>query len=176
MFHKSPQVRRIFDEAAALSAVLQCVEGQGDPAEAISLVEKVAVPKPTDNAGRLVQAAMAFVLQKPVSTELAPGDGLDESIFEAIGRAWIAWATSTGQDQAQKALATIPAPRGPQPEGGALHLMAMQPWAQAVSALLQDDLAEARRFFRRATELSSQCGTETNSAIQWTYAASYFGR
>lgn len=175
-FPKSTQIRRIFARAAALSAVLTCVESGGDREAAVLLVEDVFGPVPDDDYAKLVHAAMAHIIGRPTDVSLQGGKTDDQRIFDAIGTAWVAWATGEGKADARKALQEIPVPKGPRMEGGALHLMAMQPWAQAVAALLQDDLVESRRLFRRATELSSQCGTETNSAIQWTYAASYFGR
>ncbi len=175
-FYQSPQIRMIFARADALSAALTCVERGCGHEKAVQLVEDVFGPEPADDYGKLVHAAMAHIIDRPIMVSLQGGETDDQRIFDAVGRAWIAWATGLGRANARKTLQDVPVPKGPRMEGGALHLMAMHPWAQAVTALLQDDLVESRRLFRRATELSSQCGIETNSAIQWTYAASYFGK
>jgi len=176
-FLKSPQIQRILLEADALSAALLCAEGKGDREDVLRRIEEVLPGLDTaDNPSLLTQAAMCHIARRPLQVTLHPGDSTEQWVFEVIARGWVAWATKLGREEARKALRKIPAPKGPRQEGGALHLMAMQPWASAVDALLQHDRDEARRFFRRATELASQCGLETNPAIQWTYAASYFGK
>jgi hypothetical protein len=171
---KSPKIQRILAEAKALTAALKLAEGTGSTALVHQLVaEALDGHNPTDSPTELVNAAMRHILGRPIPTSSeTEGGSLEDNIFGVIARAWVAWATGLDRERAHEALRKIPIPKGPLKEGGALHLMAMQPWAQAVDALLQNDLDEARRMFRRATELSSQCGTVTNAAVQWTYAAS----
>jgi hypothetical protein len=179
MIPQTPAIQRILFRSQALSAALQYIEAaEAAPrGHVIQLVERsLGSFEPTDNPGRVERAAMGLIVGRPEHIKLEPAESLDQRVFTIVGQAWISWATSVETEEAQRALSQLPAPRGPQPEGGALHLMALQPWAAAVSALIHDDSLEAQRMFRRATELASQCGTETNSAVQWTYAASYFVR
>ena len=175
-FPESPAIRRIVIKAKALSAALKLAEGGAGTQDAVRALVQEALTDHSDNSSAVAHVAMSHILGRAAHIDLQTGDTAEGLGFEVVGKAWIAWATGVGTDEAKKALVELPAPQGPQPEGGALSLMAMQPWAAAVSALFHDDFDEARRMFRRATELSSQCGTETNSAVQWTYAASYFGR
>jgi hypothetical protein len=177
-FPKSRKIRRILLEADALSAALRCAEGRGcrDDVTRRQIRDLLSGHEKSDNPSMLIHSAMSHIAEMPFCATFQPGDTTEQWVFEVIARAWCAWAGDTGRAESLKALKDLPVPTGPLPEGGALHLMAMQPWAQAVHALLEADPVEARRWFRRATELSSQCGTETNSAVQWSYAASYFGK
>lgn len=177
-FPESDSVRRIILEAEALSAALKYAEGRGDRQDAVLALVKgtYTTHEVEDNISATAHVAMEHILGQARPLPLRPVKRADHEVFRIIARAWIAWVTGADREESQKALHELPIPRGPIPEGGALHLMALQPWAQAVHALLKNDLGESRRMFRRATELSSQCGTETNPAIQWAYAASYFGK
>jgi len=178
-FPKSPAIQRILLRGKSLSAALKFIEGQGALSRVtiIELVERTLESfRPRDNASWVEWVAMGRIVGHPEHVELQPESTQDGQVFTTIGQAWIAWATGVGREEALVALTGIPVPEGPQPEGGALHLMALQPWAAAVNALFHDDFDEAQRWFRRATELASQVGSETNTAVQWTYAATYFGR
>lgn len=174
----NPEIQRLVVESRALSASLSLVEGQTPTsrAEALSLVREALVAFKSDGSVEDVisQAAMRHILGEPIlETDIQITDHpLDRHIFEVAARAWLAWLTGRDRENAHGDLSSLVVP-GSLPEGGALSLMALQPWTEAVARLLEGDIREARRLFRRATDLTSQLGSEFNSAIQWTYAASF---
>lgn len=179
----SPEIEAIRDESRALSAALRCIDGPLSN-EARSAIETVyADYYVTDAETRLVHMAMSKLLRidrepdpnqpaGPFDMSIANRDQseVDQIIFEVVADAWAAWAFQSGTDEALADLRSIEVPQG---EGRALHLMALHPWLLAVTALLENDPEEARRQYRRATELGAQLGTESNPAIQWTYAATF---
>lgn len=176
-FLESSSIRAILEQAEALSAALRYVESRRGREKVVRQVQaSLSAHEVTDNPSALIHVAMSHIAGEPSSISLDPPESVEEIVFTTTAQAWIAWATEQNRASSFEKLRTLPIPRGPLPEGGALHLMALQPWAQAVHTLLENNPDEARRWFRRATELSSQCGTETNSAVQWSYAASYFGK
>lgn len=92
----------------------------------------------------------------------------DRRMFEVIAKAWLTWAT--GGDPTP----LLNARPKPSEYGGAIHMMALEPWAAATKALHERNGEEARRFFRRSVELGSQYDTETNEVVKWAYVASFF--
>lgn len=176
---QSPVVQQLMAEADALSAVLSCVEGgPGGRERAAQLVED-AYRGHDDRSPEGVLTL--FAMERVVG--FSHGDPprtppverpYDRHLFEMVALAWIRWATGTDLDRAREDLQKLGEDGGYQPHGGALHMMALRPWQMAVEALIRGDRQEARRLFKRATELGSQCGTETNPSIQWAYAATFF--
>jgi hypothetical protein len=175
----SPAVKQLIAEQDALSAVLACVEGRGDREEAKRLTEEALQGH---EGGSLEAILTRYAMERIVGRSHAPlpeveleKEPFERHLFETTALAWLLWLTRVQQlDQAQEGLRQLLEDGGYQPQGGALHLMALRPWQLAVEALLTGDPQEARRLFRRATEIGSQCGTETNPAVQWTYGATFF--
>lgn len=169
-------VEQILEESRALAAVYAYSQGRGNMETALSQTEAVlaTLDPPSDVVGHTTQAAMKFVTGHLVTPpEFEPSKKpYDRYLFEATARVWILWASQTDPDKAMKELQALKSP--PAGAAGALHLMALNPWRDAVEALLRRDAAKARRLFWRASELGSQFGTESNPAVQWTYAASFF--
>lgn len=173
----SPAVQQIIAETNALMAVLGCVEGGGGCTDAAQLVEQALDGHGGDN---LEAAVTRFAMERVVGCAHGPLPDVEPEpipferhLFETVALAWMRWATGTALDEARADLRSLRKDEGYQPQGGALHLMALRPWQFAVEALIRDDRQEAQRLFRRATELGSQCGTETNPVVQWTYAATF---
>jgi hypothetical protein len=120
----------------------------------------------------VVRGAQAKILGEPVST---PGfkpvkNPHDRRAFEVLATAWLVWAS--GGDPLPF-VANVPKPLE---YGGALHLMALEPWGRAIAALSAGDTEEALRQYKRSIEFGAQYDIETSDVIQWTYAASFFHR
>ena len=176
---ETPEIRRLLEEARALSAVLACVDldHRCPHEDALALVSaSLKAHQGTSIEASVTKAAMQHILQEEVTgADWEPAKApLDRLIFETTARAWMVWVTGGYREQGHELLRNLSVPRNSQGERGALALMALQPWTVAVSALLRENLDEARRQFDRATELSAQFGTDTNTVIQWTYAASFW--
>lgn len=91
----------------------------------------------------------------------------DRRRFEEVAQAWLSWSDGN-------AAVVVPNETKSAAAGGGLNLMAYNLWAVAVQALIDGELSEAERFYRRLLELGSQYDIEHFRAIQWTYAASFF--
>ena len=179
---QSPTIRRIIDEAEALTSALRWLRGDGDPADAL---RRVGLVFPSHEVGDIpiesvIHYSMARILGKayePILRIPDPDVDIEGHVFGTIAEAWVWWDRGVDRELAHTRLRKLGVPRAtPRQEGGAIHLLAMQPWAKAVDALLRDDHEEAKRQFHRATELGSQNGTPSSQAVQWTFAASYLGR
>ena len=175
---QSPYIEQAIAEANALSAALAFVEGQGSREEAARLTEKALHGHVTEGLeGVVVRHAMERVVGRAhgaLPTTGPQGKSLERRIFEATSLAWLRWTNGEDSQSSHEALQLLQEEgESCQPQGGALHLMALRPWQFAVRALLSGDREEARRLFRRATELGSQCGTESSPVVQWTYAATF---
>ncbi len=94
----------------------------------------------------------------------------DRRTFETLAVAWIEWVA--GGDPSPFVDSILK----PTEYGGALHLMALEPWGRAITALSEDNQDEAVRWFRRSIEFGAQNNIETSDAIQWSYVASIFHR
>lgn len=157
-----------------LNTALDSLEDPRQREKALRLVResynRIALrPSPSD---QLIRGAQAKILGKPLSDIKLTDDkakGADARVFEAFAQAWLAWAA--GRDPTAY---LSPKTKEGGEYGGAIHLMALEPWGGAIRELHEGSIDEARRLFRRSMELGGQCGTETNDAIQWTYAATFF--
>lgn len=168
---QTPQVQQTIAETKALGAVLAVVLQGGATDEATALVRSVFEKhRPQDPDTWLRHFAMAHILGVSITLPAlaSEGDGA-QRLFTRTARVWMLWAG--GQLEAARGLLTTPEPNH---EGGEIHLMALGPWCLGLDALLRSDREEARRYFRRATEVGSQLGTETNNAIQWAFGATFF--
>ncbi len=128
-------------------------EWKGEPIE-----ERVVFAAHAKILGSTVTLAKFEPVKKPV----------DRSLYERTALAWLTWAAGMGPSALLQAL-----PKANE-FGGAIHVMALEPWARATKALHEQDFEEARRLFRRSIELGTQYGTETNEVVQWAYVASFF--
>jgi hypothetical protein len=95
---------------------------------------------------------------------------VDRRTFETLATAWMVWA---GGGDPEPFVASVPKP---DEYGGALHLMALEPWGRAIRALGEDNWEEAVRWFKRSIEFGAQYEIETSDAVQWSYVASVFHR
>ncbi len=187
----NPEVLRLIAQAEAVSTALACLDVSipvypqppEDQIRALRLVQACLTksPAPTTVEDRIIQSAMSLILSQEVKLpEFHPtAEPPEQQLFEIVAHAWMIWAAGepSSETLADLSLAFADlAQLAPSMKGGALHLMALQPWRLAVEALLREDNSEAVRQFHRSSELGSQFGTETNPAIQWTYAASFFPR
>lgn len=179
MLASNPGVQEILREAKALSAALKCLGGPLSD-EARTLIEGVLSDYAVTNAEtQLIFCAMSRLLGLRRKTVPPPGNSpdIDRQVFEKTAGAWMAWAFQSERGRAMAlaelkklVLIVIETTEG---AGGAIHLMALHPWIAAITALLENNHEEARRQYHRATEIGAQLGTETNPAIQWTYAATF---
>ncbi len=92
----------------------------------------------------------------------------DRRRFEEVAKAWLTWSNQSK--------AEVPEETKSQATGGGMNLMAYNLWAAAVRALVEGNLSEAERLYRRVLELGVQYDIEHFRAIKWTYAASFFHR
>jgi len=174
---KVPPVEQAILEANALSAALDAVDGKASRELAVELTGRALDGYGgRDLGGSVIRYAMEHITGRPHTQrpKVKPfGKSLDKRTFEATAIAWLRWASqeSDGLDALRQSQEDG---ESYQPQGSALHLMALRPWHLAVRALLLGDRGEAKRLFRRSTELGSQCGTESNPVVQWTYVATFF--
>lgn len=171
-----PAVQRLLTQSEALSTALAYVE-RGTGREGVLRLVKLAL----DGGVFLTveelttQSAMYRILgqEGPINHRFDPAvRPYERKLFETIAQAWMIWAAEEPPGEALEALHQLQ--EDTPPKKGALHLMALQPWKLAVEALLEEDLAEAKRRFLRSAELGGQFGTETNPVIQWTFVATLF--
>lgn len=114
--------------------------------------------------------AMARLLKETLTVpELEPAEDLASRLFARTAKAWMLWAA--GRTEEAKTTLRTSDPAGA--VGSEIHMMTLGPWWLGVDALLREDSQEARRYFRRSTEMGSQLGTETNNAIQWSFVATF---
>lgn len=90
----------------------------------------------------------------------------DQRRFEEVAKAWLIWSNGMR--------AEVPDETKSMAAGGGMNLMAYNLWAVAVQALINGELAEAERYYRRLLELGAQYDIEHFRMIKWTYAASFF--
>lgn len=155
-----------------LITTLDSLEDSTQRPTALKLVEQwYARGKKTTVAEQVIRAAQAKILGRPILAVSVKSDAkksVDVRVFEAFAQAWTLWAA--GEDPTSH----LSPSKADDEYGGAIHLMALEPWGEAIRELHSGSAEEARRLFRRSMELGSQCGTETNNVVQWTYAASFF--
>lgn len=58
-------------------------------------------------------------------------------------------------------------------EQGAGNLMAMGFWLEALEALANEDLSEARRLWGRALDVGEHFSTDSHLTVSWTFAATF---
>jgi hypothetical protein len=169
------EVSRLMTEGRAISVVCEAIAGRENPLKAQRFVEGLLVEQPTETVEDLVTW---YAMNRISGREIHPtgplfyeeGADPDRELFLATSDAWVIWATE-GPTSRVLPLHSL----NTSEEGSSItHHIALTAWAQAVKNLLAGDLAESKRFYRRAIEVGGQFGTETNSVIVWTYAATFF--
>jgi len=170
-----PNIQQIMAQSEALHAALAYVDRGVDRDGALERVERALERGTFLTVEELtIRCAMRRILgqEAPTSYRFHPAVNPPlRKFFETAARAWMIWAE---KGPASEALTDLHQLEDPSAKKEALHQMALVPWKLAIEALLEEDLAEAKRQFLRSTELGSQLGTETNPAVQWSYAASFF--
>lgn len=174
-------VGRIAHELEALQAAQLVAEQDGDPAEARLLCRTYLCQlDPETIEDRVVEASIQKILGQQVSLivcEPIQDTTWEAFVAETLAQAWISWAA--GDDAS--ALATVDRLRTTQKaketfldESGAVHLLTLSFWSEAVLLLVAGDRPDARRFFKRAIEMGAQFGTDSHPMISWAYASSFF--
>lgn len=175
-------VSTIIFEMSALNAALSAIDAGLDIEEARTLVrsalKRKSVPETLDE--HVVIAAMRRISGEVVVVPSVKihKDPWDRRLADVTATSWLAWA----KGEFTPALSQLPPllrdhdERDKIPgEDGAIQLLSISFWGEAVVQLAKGDLVAAHRFFRRALELGSQFGTETHPIVSWSYAASFFG-
>lgn len=126
-----------------------------------------------------VARCAALVALGDRATELPdlPRETPAEWLLEALVRVWLGWVARRHGDSAWRSHARqglIHAVQEAKAEGEALvHVLALQLAAEAVDALLDDDLPRARRRFEHALEMGSQHGVDCQFDVAWISAATF---
>jgi hypothetical protein len=156
-----------------LRTALDSIENPSRRAEALGLISewhKEASPVLETVEELVVYGAHERILGKKVTPpKFEPvKKPSDRSLYERIALAWLTWASGHSPTLLLRTL-----PKASE-YGGAIHVMALEPWAQATKALHERNFEEARRFFRRSIELGTQYSTESLKTVEWAYVASFF--
>lgn len=173
-------VSRVAHEMGALQAALQAVERRGSREHA-RLLGRTYLGRldPQTVEEHVIEAAIQRILGQSVGDfEVTPDRASWETyVAETIALAWHAWA-SNDNDRAITLVRELRASQKRKEsfvgQTGAIHLLTLYFWSQAVHLLAVHDRPGARRFFKRAIEMGSQFGTDSHPMISWAYAASFF--
>lgn len=135
------------------------------------------VPKTHDE--EVIVAAMQLIAGEPIVAldEPRPRRPWEAYVSDVTGCAWVDWARGKTALAAReiRRLRKHPVPREPAASrSGAIHLLALYFWGEAILQLSSKNRKSAHKFYRRALELGSQFGTESHPVISWTYAATFF--
>ena len=180
------ELPNIIAEMNALNAVLRALDQPQELPNALRLVRTVwtTFPTPQTVDAWVIGVAMATLLGEPPKKCLDPitlpppiAEPWTMHIFEHTAFAWGAWTQGdarVAQYWIRSIRADVPDKEGPVDEArpGAVHRLALEEWANAVMALTQGQTSEAKRFFKRASEVGQSFGTESHPVILWTMAAS----
>jgi hypothetical protein len=161
-----PDVLAMITETNALNSALLIVdEGTGTVEEAQKLIQKAFETKSTPKSAtdHIILTAMRHILGGPL--EPIPIEGA--YIAECVGLAWTDFLR--GKD-VRPALTLIKPLLDTSKSLGAMHVMALQFWIQAIEA---GKTTEGRRLWKRALEVSSSFGVESHPMLQWAYVATW---
>jgi hypothetical protein len=153
----------------------EAIEGRENPLKVQQFIKGIFRNQPSDTVEDLVTwYAMGKITQEelpaPARIDEDPEDS-ERALFLAVAWAWMIWISGGSKNSALAELDRLDL----QEESPlVLHHLALSNWAFAVRALLKGKTKEAKRRYRRALDVGSQFGTESNSVIVWTYAASFF--
>jgi hypothetical protein len=164
---------RFLIEGRAIQRLFAAMEGQESLGESLQLVEHLHRTQPCDSPEEILTwYAMGKLLGKPLDTPerfIGDDDDTEEALFQTTAWAWMNWAC--GED-AKKPLFALSELKH-HTEDKLIHVLALSNWSNAVENLLRANLPEAKRRYRRAVDLGSQFGTDTSTAIFWTYSATF---
>lgn len=165
---------RFLIEGRAIQRLFAVMDGQEDLGGTLDLIERLHRTQPNDTPDELLTwFAMGKLLGKPLEAPerflLGDEDDTEEALFQTTAWAWMAWAS--GED-ARKPLFALEG-LSHHTEDKLIHVLALSNWTTAVENLLRNNLSEAKRRYRRAVDLGSQFGTDTSTAIFWTYSATF---
>jgi len=170
------EITRLMTEGRAISMVCEAIEGRVNPLKAQKFVESLLLKQPRDTVeNQVTWYAMSRIAGREVHSGPVFNEGdvdLDRELFLATAWAWVVWAAEGPTNKVLSLHKLSLSDEG----SSVLHHIALSNWAKAVKSLLAGDQAEAKRFYRRAVEVGGQFGTETNSVIVWTYAATFLSR
>jgi hypothetical protein len=160
-------------QGEALQSALRVVYLGDRPDDARLRCRSVAHDTRPDNLVEvlLVTAAARIAGDPPTILKLPRmKDDLTPTIT-TLCRAWLTW---TQGDVPASVLADIRGVQRTETPDEVVDSMVIQFWAKAMVALFEGDLAEARRLWRRANDLASSFGLDSQPAIAWSYAATFF--
>lgn len=168
------EIRRLMSEGRAVAMACEAIEGRESPLKVQQFIQGLFRNQPTDTVEDLVTwYAMGKIAQEelpaPARIEEEPEDS-ERVLFLAVAWAWMTWVSGGSKASALAELDRLDQEESP----SVLHHLALSNWAFAVRALLMGKTKEAKRRYRRALDVGSQFGTESNPVIVWTYAASFF--
>lgn len=163
----------------ALAGALLVCDGRGDIEGTLRLCRTyLARLNPSTVADYVTEAALTRILGRPVGP-VEPwlnGRNWEEQVSEAVGLAWLDWAAGA-PDEARRKIHALRAKRKSESfngRTGAIHLLTLAFWSEAILLSIDEDREGARRFYKRALELGSQLGTDSHPMISWAYAATFF--
>lgn len=162
------------EQGLALSACLRAVEGSEEPFAAKQLTADVLPAiQPEDLVETTAAAAMAVIAgaRPPRGSDTPVGEAEVSGAITAICAVWREWIAGRKPDMRRLAEASTN-----NASEGVIQAMAVRFWAEALISQIQGEEADARRLWSRAMELASSFGIESQPAISWTYAATYFPR
>lgn len=161
----------LLEQGLALQVALRAVDMSEDPADArmrCGRVVKDTHPESLIEDTIVVAAARIACLKTRPPKKREPGD-LAQPIA-TLCDTWVAWALG----RVVHDLAAVEAIAKTEAVPEAVHALAIHFWAKALSALLKGELDESRRLWRRAVELTSSFGLDSQPAIVWSYVATFF--
>lgn len=169
------EISRLMSEGRAVAMACEAIEGRESPLRVQQFIKGLFRNQPSDTVEDLVTwYAMGKIIQEelpaPARIDEDPEDS-ERALFLAVAWAWMTWVSGGSKTSALAELDRLNFQEESSPN--VLHHLALSNWAFAVRALLMGKTKEAKRRYRRALDVGSQFGTESNSVIVWTYAASF---
>jgi hypothetical protein len=172
-------VGRVLHEMEALNACMAVCDGQGSPEEAKLLCRTyLGRLDPSTVEEYVTEAALLHILDR--SVELADpwshAKSWEEQVAEAVALAWLS-LISGDADDARVRIMDLRAKRKAETfhgKSGALHLLTLAFWSEAILLTAAGDHTGARRYYKRALEYGAQLGTDSHPMISWAYAATFF--
>jgi hypothetical protein len=171
-------LQELMAEMAAQQAAGRVVEGRGSVTDALLAVRKAldVMGSPTSMQDTLSRAAMQKILGQPILVldGVPSEENWEAHLFETVGMAWLAWANGSDPTRTYRESQRITErlPEG-SPEG-AVHVMTLRLWFDAVKKLAEGDRTTSKLLWDRAIEVGSSSGTESHSTILWAYIATFF--
>lgn len=170
----SDPVLVLLEQSRALTAALDAIEHARHPAEAQRLIRRVA---PLVTPDDIVETTAARAMAHIAGTNAPKGSVLpvnlpveDGGLSDAITTLCLASDAYLAGEKVDVAAVKLIAGTLTAKEA-AVHAMAIRFWARAIESVVEGDMREAQRLFRRAYEIASSFGVESQPAIGWLYAA-----